>query len=187
MASSASAASTPKALKARYRRIMRFATKALIQSWFFELVLPQIGLAKFASSGRLKRVKKLAREFNSLASNLGGLMIKLGQFLSSRLDVLPEEITKELEGLQDEVNPEPSAAIRTQLESELGLPLEDAFVIFEMKPIAAASLGQAHRAKLSESLALEVGFEDVVVKVLRPGIEKIVEVDVRALRRVGKF
>lgn len=187
MASTVSATSTPRALKARYRRIMRFATKALIQSWFFELALPQIGLTKFAGRGRIKRVKKLAREFHSLAADLGGLMIKLGQFLSSRLDVLPEEITKELEGLQDEVNPEPIAAIRTQLETELGLPLEDAFVSFELEPIAAASLGQAHRAKLSESLAREAGFEDVVVKVLRPGIEKIVEVDIRALRRVGKI
>ena len=187
MSGTTSETSTPRALKARYRRIMRFATKALVQSWFFELALPQLGLGKFAARGRIKRVSKLARQFHDLAADLGGLMIKLGQFLSSRLDILPVEITSQLEGLQDEVIPEPKPAIRAQLESELGLSLETAFASFSEEPLAAASLGQAHRAKLSPSLAEEAGFEDVVVKILRPGIEKIVEVDIKALRRVGKI
>ena len=181
------ATSTPRALKARYRRIMRFATKALVQSWYFELALPSIRLGKFAARGRIKRVSKLAREFHDLAADLGGLMIKLGQFLSSRLDVLPVEITSQLEGLQDEVRPEPQSAIRDQIERELGFSIETAFSVFNEEPIAAASLGQAHRATLSPSLAEEAGFEDVVVKVLRPGIEQIVEVDIKALRQVGRI
>jgi predicted unusual protein kinase regulating ubiquinone biosynthesis (AarF/ABC1/UbiB family) len=176
-----------RALRARYRRITRFASLALAQSWWFELVLPQLGLRKLAARGRIRRIQKLARRFHVLAADLGGLMIKVGQFLSSRLDVLPVEITRELEGLQDEVAPEPFASIVAQIENELGLPLERAFEWFDESPIAAASLGQAHRARLSPGIAAEVGFTDVVVKVLRPGIEEIVEVDLVALRRVGRW
>lgn len=176
-----------RALRARYRRITRFASLALAQSWWFELVLPQLGLRKLSARGRVRRIQKLARRFHDLAADLGGLMIKVGQFLSSRLDILPVEITRELEGLQDEVEPEPFASIVAQIERELGLPLGTAFASFEEEPIAAASLGQAHRARLSPGIAAEVGFTDVVVKVLRPGIEEIVAVDLVALRRVGKW
>jgi len=174
-----------KALKARYRRIMRFATGALVQIWWFELALPQIGLGRFVAKGRLKRVTRLARKFHDLAADLGGLMIKVGQFLSSRLDVLPVEITRELEGLQDEVKPEKFEEILEQIERELGLPASQAFEYFEEIPLAAASLGQAHRARLSPALASDLGYRDVVVKVLRPGIEEIVNVDIKALRNVA--
>ncbi len=174
-----------KALKSRYRRIMRFASLALLQSWWFELFLPQIGLGRFVAKGRIKRVTRLARKFHDLAADLGGLMIKLGQFLSSRLDILPVEITQELEGLQDEVKPEKFEEILEQIERELGMPTSQAFEYFEEIPLAAASLGQAHRARLSPALASDLGYSDVVVKVLRPGIEEIVEVDIKALRKVG--
>ncbi|MEY4944797.1 MAG: hypothetical protein RL384_741 [Actinomycetota bacterium] len=129
----------------------------------------------------------MARRFHKLAAELGGLMIKAGQFLSSRLDVLPKEITSELEGLQDEVAPEPIDAILAQLSSELGMDVSLAFESFETQPLAAASLGQAHRAKLRPRFESELGFTDVVVKVLRPGIEEIVEVDLAALRKIGKW
>lgn len=180
-----SKARNTKALKSRYRRIMRFATRALVQSWWFELFLPQLGLGKLAARGRIRRLTKLARRFHDLAADLGGLMIKLGQFLSSRLDVLPVEITSQLEGLQDEVNPEKFSEILEQIEKELGLPANEAFEYFEEAPLAAASLGQAHRATLSPALALDLGYSDVVVKILRPNIEEIVEVDIKALRKVG--
>ena len=176
-----------RALRARYRRIMRFAARALAQAWWFELVLPRFGLARLAAKGRIRRLQKLSQRFHDLAADLGGLMIKVGQFLSSRLDILPPEITRELEGLQDEVAPEPLQAIVAQVERELGIPLERAFASFETAPIAAASLGQAHRARLSPGIAADLGFEQVVVKVLRPGIEQIVEVDLAALRRVGRW
>lgn len=166
---------------------MRFAARALAQAWWFELVLPRFGMSRLAARGRIRRLQKLARRFHDLAADLGGLMIKVGQFLSSRLDILPPEITRELEGLQDEVAPESLAAIVAQIERELGIPLERAFAGFEPEPIAAASLGQAHRARLSPGIAADLGFENVVVKVLRPGIEQIVEVDLAALRRVGRW
>ncbi len=114
-------------------------------------------------------------------------MIKVGQFLSSRLDVLPPEITAELEGLQDEVPPVPFPAIRALAEAELGAPLEMVFASIEETPIAAASLGQAHQARLLPANAEDTGLENVVVKVQRPGIDVIVDVDLAALRKVGRW
>lgn len=166
---------------------MRFATRAFVQAWWFELVLPRIGLGGLAARGRARRLQKLARRFHGLAVELGGLMIKVGQFMSSRLDILPPEITDELEGLQDEVAAEPFDGIRAQTEAELGMPLEAAYASFEAAPIAAASLGQAHRARLTPGIAADLGFADVVVKVQRPGIEQVVAVDLAALRRISRW
>jgi predicted unusual protein kinase regulating ubiquinone biosynthesis (AarF/ABC1/UbiB family) len=173
------------ALNARYRRITRFAALALAQTWWFELVLPRFGLARLAARSRVKRATKIARKFHDLALDLGGLMIKVGQFLSARIDVLPVEITRELEGLQDKVAPVAFDQILSLIERELEMPASVAFLHLETSPIAAASLGQAYRATLSNGLAAELGFSDVIVKVLRPGIEEIVEVDLRALRKIG--
>jgi predicted unusual protein kinase regulating ubiquinone biosynthesis (AarF/ABC1/UbiB family) len=171
--------------RARYRRILRFAAWNLAVIWWFELFLPRIGLVRVAERTRPGRMQRFARRFKVLAVELGGLMIKVGQFLSSRLDVLPPEITKELEGLQDEVPPVPFPAIRALAEQELGAPLERVFAFVEEQPIAAASLGQAHRARLLPADSAETGFKDVVVKVQRPGIGAIVDVDLAALRKVG--
>lgn len=169
----------------RYRRILRFAAWNLVVTWWYELALPRIGLAGLAERTRSSRMRKVARRFHELAIELGGLMIKVGQFMSSRLDVLPPEITKELEGLQDEVPPVPFAQIRARAEAELGMPLEQAFASFDERPIAAASLGQAHRATLTPQDAADTGLEAVVVKVQRPDIDVIVDVDLAALRKVG--
>ncbi len=178
---------TGPAFRARYRRILRFAARAMAQAWWFELVLPRFGLGRLAARGRIRRLQRLARRYRVLAADLGGLMIKVGQFLSSRLDILPPEITHELEGLQDEVAPEPFERIREQTEAELEMPLEHAYAEFDPVPIAAASLGQAHRARLTPAIASDLGFTDVVVKVQRPGIEAIVAIDLAALRRVARW
>lgn len=171
--------------RARYRRILRFAARYMVQAWWYELFLPRIGLASVAARGRAARLRGIARSFHGLAVSLGGLMIKVGQFMSSRLDVLPPEITKELEGLQDEVPPVEFTAIRALAEAELGVPLERAYTFFDPVPLAAASLGQAHRARLSPADAANAGFADVVVKVQRPGIDEIIATDLSALRKVA--
>jgi predicted unusual protein kinase regulating ubiquinone biosynthesis (AarF/ABC1/UbiB family) len=171
--------------KARYRRILRFASYHLAVTWFYELFLPRIGLHKITERTRTRRMKKFARKFHVLAVDLGGLMIKVGQFMSSRLDVLPPEITAELEGLQDEVPPVPFPAIRALAERELGVPLGQAFTWVDEVPVAAASLGQAHRAQLTPIAAADSGLTHVMLKVQRPGIDTIVDVDLKALRKVG--
>ena len=112
-------------------------------------------------------------------------MIKVGQFLSSRLDVLPREVTDELANLQDEVPAEDFTRIRELAEAELGAPLGDLFEEVDPVPLAAASLGQVHRAKLGHEH--DVGFRDVVIKVQRPGIAAIVDTDLSALSRVGTW
>lgn len=172
-------------MRARSRRILWFAARYLVQTWWFELFLPRIWLAPIAARTRSARLRRIAQHFHVLAVDLGGLMIKVGQFMSSRLDVLPPEITKELEGLQDEVPPVPFPAIRALAEAELGVELERAFSFIDPTPLAAASLGQVHRARLSDQDSADTGLLDVVVKVQRPGIGTIVDVDLSALRRIA--
>lgn len=169
----------------RYRKILRFASAHLAVTWWYEIFLPRIGLAKLAKRSRIKRMRRIAQRFYVLAVDLGGLMIKVGQYMSSRLDVLPPEITAELEGLQDEVPPVPFAAIRALAEAEFGVPLEAVFASIDENPVAAASLGQTHRARLSALDAEITGLDSVVIKVQRPNIQEIVSIDLEALRKVG--
>ncbi|RCS60154.1 AarF/ABC1/UbiB kinase family protein [Microbacterium sp. JB110] len=171
--------------RARYRRIVRFAARQLAIEWWHEILLPKVGLGRITERTRARRMTRFARGFREMAIGLGGLMIKVGQFMSSRLDVLPPELTKELEGLQDEVPAESFDDIRALAESELGMPLERAYAWIDDAPLAAASLGQAHRARLTPADAADAGFTDVVVKIQRPGIDRIVDTDLRALRKVA--
>jgi predicted unusual protein kinase regulating ubiquinone biosynthesis (AarF/ABC1/UbiB family) len=171
--------------RARYRRILRFAAWNLAVTWWYELFLPRVGLRRIADRTRTRRMQRFARRFRVLAVELGGLMIKVGQFMSSRLDVLPPEITAELEDLQDEVPAVPFPEIRALAERELGIPLAEAFAWVDETPVAAASLGQAHRAILGPLDSADTGLTGAVIKVQRPGIDDIVRIDLAALRRIG--
>ena len=172
-------------LRVRYWRIVLFFARVTASIIFWDIFLRRIGLGAWVKNTRPRRLQNIAIRFRALAIRLGGVMIKVGQFLSARLDVLPPEITDELSGLQDEVPPVDYEPIRLQTELELGSAIEKAFLTFEKDPVAAASLGQVHRAKLLPSEAEAMGFENVVVKILRPNIEQIVEVDMSAIRVVG--
>jgi len=173
--------------RARYRRILRFAARHLIATWWYELFLPRFGFAGLAERTREARLRRFAQSFRVLAVELGGLMIKLGQFMSTRLDVLPPEVTKELEDLQDEVPPVPYEAIRALAEEELGVPIHQVYAWVDEDPVAAASLGQAYRARLAPEDAANAGYDGVVIKIQRPGIGEVVAVDLSALRRVGAW
>jgi predicted unusual protein kinase regulating ubiquinone biosynthesis (AarF/ABC1/UbiB family) len=186
-------------IRARYRRIILFFARILVSVVFWDLFLPRIGFAKWSNNTRSERYRKIAVRFRSLAIQMGGVMIKVGQFLSARVDVLPEVVTTELAGLQDEVPSESFEDIRVVIETEFGIPLAEKFFEFEPIPLAAASLGQAHLAKIilnneqAEKLAINLSDSDknhpieypVVVKVQRPGIEKIIATDLTAIRTVG--
>ncbi len=172
-------------LKARYRRIMAFFTRLTVRFILWEILLPRLGLRALTRRTRSQRIQQAAREFRLLAVQLGGVMIKVGQFLSARLDILPPEATEELAGLQDEVPAEDFEAIRQLAEQELGAPLTELFAVFDPSPLAAASLGQVHRACLREDAPAAADFRKVVVKIQRPYIESLIEVDLMALRRFG--
>jgi predicted unusual protein kinase regulating ubiquinone biosynthesis (AarF/ABC1/UbiB family) len=119
---------------------------------------------------------------------MGGVMIKVGQFLSARLDVLPKEITNELSGLQDEVNPEMFSEVKKVIEAEFGVLLETKYSDFQETPLAAASIGQVHLAKLrlpDTPNGPAISFPIVAVKVQRPHIEQIVATDLSALKVVA--
>jgi predicted unusual protein kinase regulating ubiquinone biosynthesis (AarF/ABC1/UbiB family) len=152
---------------------------------FWELIFPKIGLRKLSDRTRSRRLKRIAENYHQLAVRLGGVMIKVGQFLSARMDVLPEEITDVLARLQDEVPAEDPDRIIALAEHELGAPLDNKFASFERAPLAAASLGQVHRARLKPEDAGDFGTE-VVVKVQRPDIETIIATDLSALRWTGR-
>jgi predicted unusual protein kinase regulating ubiquinone biosynthesis (AarF/ABC1/UbiB family) len=172
-------------IKTRYRRILLFFGFAIAGFIWWDIFLPRIGFGKLARQGRQERMRRLAVTFRRLAVDMGGVMIKVGQFLSARLDVLPRTITDELAGLQDEVQPETFEAIRQVIESEFGSPTNSIFCHFDPQPMASASIGQVHRARLQD-----IGgciSPDVVVKVQRPNIEMIVETDLAALKVVGSW
>ncbi|MCA9954642.1 MAG: AarF/ABC1/UbiB kinase family protein, partial [Anaerolineales bacterium] len=132
----------------RFRRILTFFARVILHLVVWDIIGGRLPLVRTAvRSSRPRRFRRWAHRFRELALNMGGVMIKLGQFLSARVDVLPPEITEELQGLQDEVTPEPSGRMISVIRAELG-PLEARFARFEEQPMAAASLGQTHRAWL---------------------------------------
>lgn len=158
----------------RYRKLLRFLGGVFVHALWWEVLLARRPL-RFLRRDPLPRWTAIARRFRVLAVEMGGVLIKLGQFLSTRVDLLPREITDELGGLQDEVPPAPFDAVVAQIEEDFGRPLGDVFARFEPAPLGAASLAQVYRAELAD------GGEEVVVKVLRPGIDVLVETDLKAI------
>ncbi len=134
-------------------------------------------LGFFISYERMSQHLKNLHRINAVlirekAIEMKGVMIKVGQFLSSRIDFLPEEYIQELSQLQDQVPPRDFEEIRQQIINAFGIPPEDIFLIFDQEPIAAASLGQVHEAELKNG-------QKVAVKIQYPDIEKIIETDIK--------
>ena len=127
----------------------------------------------------VSRAARRARRVRLVIEDLGVTAIKVGQIASTRPDVLPPEYIAELSRLQDAAPPEPPTAIRAAIVAELGAPPDAAFAEFDMVPMAAASIGQAHGAVRRDGVP-------VVVKVRRPGVVEQVNVDLDIADRVAR-
>lgn len=112
--------------------------------------------------------------------DLGPIFVKFGQILSTRRDLLPDELARELAKLQDRVPPFPGTQARSMIEKAFGKPVEDLIEEFDEKPLASASIAQVHTARLKDG-------KKVVVKVLRPGIEKTIRRDVDLLFTIARM
>jgi predicted unusual protein kinase regulating ubiquinone biosynthesis (AarF/ABC1/UbiB family) len=170
-------ATAPRSLRLRHARVLWFFGTTIAAIFFWDVALRWIGLRALSRRTAVGRFRRAAQGFRRLAARLGGVWIKVGQFLSARVDVLPEAVTAELAALQDEVNPERLEVMRSVLEGELGAPLERHYDWFDRDPLASASLGQVHRARMKSG-------EAVVVKIQRPGIDDLIRVDLAALATV---
>lgn len=163
--------------RGRYLRVLFFFARTLLHVLWWDLILRRIGFRRLSRRTAHARYPRVARRFRTLATRLGGIWIKVGQFLSARLDVLPESVTRELAHLQDEVSAEPLAAMRPVLAESFGPEFESLFVWIDREPLASASLGQVHRARLADG-------SRAVVKIQRPQIRDLIAVDLSALSRV---
>jgi len=175
----------------RFRRILVFFARVILHLIIWDILGGRVPLLRTAvRQSRPRRFRRWAHAFRELALDMGGVMIKLGQFLSARVDVLPLEITEELAGLQDEVTPEETWRIMSVIQAELG-DVQQRFAEIEETPLAAASLGQTHRAWLKSAdgqtaVSTRAG-QAVVIKVQRPNIASVVETDLAALRIVARW
>ena len=157
----------------RYRQIVE-----ILADYGFGAVLAQMGLSDRLNVPRRWRRRRdipgdamtNPRRLRRALEELGPTFIKFGQILSTRSDVMPPEYLEELSYLQDEVPPVSWEEAKEVVESELEVPIEDLFAQVDPVPIASASLAQVHVARL-------VGGEEVVVKIQRPNLEKMVNLD----------
>jgi ubiquinone biosynthesis protein len=120
------------------------------------------------------------RRLREMFDELGPTFVKFGQLLSTRPDIVPQDIVAELRKLQDDVSPVPYDLIAGVVRSELELTVEQAFLSFEQDPIAAASIGQVHRATLPNG-------DEVIVKVQRPDAPRQIESDLQLMRTAARF
>lgn len=134
----------------------------------------------FSEEKQKKRRKKTAAWLKERVLQLGPTFIKLGQLSSTRSDLFPREYVDELTKLQDRVPAFSSKKAQDFIEKELGAPLDVLFKLFEDQPIAAASLGQVHRAILHNG-------EKVIVKVQRPGLKRLFDIDLRNLKLIAEY
>ena len=141
-------------------------------------LLASAGRALRLEAPKAREPKPLEAHLREALEELGPAFVKLGQLLAGRSDLLPPAYANELRRLREDAAPVPVEEIRQALAEELGAPPEEVFAEFEDEPLAAASIGQVHRARLSDG-------SRVALKVRRPGIEQVVEADLRLLMRLA--
>ena len=164
---------SPLALAHRFIVLLGLILRAA--ALYLRLVLDSRKLWRLDAAQRIEVQRCFAARFVRVAMRFRGGLIKVGQVASLRIDVVPEEVTDELALLQDRVDPHPFEEIAHQIETETGRPVDALFESFDREPLASASLGQVHRARDREG-------RELAVKVLYPGIEQQVAVDLAATR-----
>jgi len=168
------------AIGLRNLRRVREILSVLVLDYGFGYVFDQLGISRLLPIARRRRPARERpelpgpRRLRLALAELGPTFIKLGQVLSIRVDLLPAPTVAELRQLQDEAPAVSFDEIRGVVETELGRPIEQCFVSFDPVPLASASLGQVHVAVLP-------GGDEVTVKVLRPGVRRVVEEDLQIL------
>lgn len=176
-------------LRKRYKHFRRYREIAnILVKHGFGFLVHQLGMVQFLSYPAKIFLRKNGESMplsvpvrlRVVLEELGPTFIKLGQVLSTRPDLLPWEYIHELEKLQDRVPPFPWEEVKSQVQMELGQPVDDIYQDFSREPLAAASIGQVHTARLKTG-------EKVVVKVQRPGIRKIIETDLEILHDVARL
>lgn len=178
--SAAADAATPTRIDwQRYRTLRRFFLSLLIQVLWWDVIF-NLPVLRWFRPEPLRRWQRMARRYAELATRMGGILIKLGQFLSTRVDIFPAEVTGELSGLQDRVPPDPVESVARVIENDFNRPIAELFPSFSPVPAGAASLAQAHIARLPTG-------ESVAVKVLRPKIHLYVRTDLDALHLVFRW
>ncbi|XP_004302218.1 PREDICTED: uncharacterized aarF domain-containing protein kinase At4g31390, chloroplastic [Fragaria vesca subsp. vesca] len=161
----------------RTLEIWGFVVSFLVKAWW--------NTKKFTYRGGMTEEKKtlrrkaLAKWLKENILRLGPTFIKIGQQFSTRVDILAQEYVDQLSELQDQVPPFPSETAVSIVEEELGAPVNEIFDRFDYEPIAAASLGQVHRARLKG--------KEVVIKVQRPGLKDLFNIDLKNLRVIAEY
>ncbi|NCT83641.1 MAG: ubiquinone biosynthesis regulatory protein kinase UbiB [Comamonadaceae bacterium] len=170
---------------------MRFVSRLLVILW----TVWRFGLDDLALSGLrrrrfqvLRRATRLGRRWREprgvrlrlALERLGPIFVKFGQVLSTRRDLLPNDVALELAKLQDRVPPFPAAVSREMVERAFGRPLEELFASFDAEPVASASIAQVHFATLKDG-------REVAVKVLRPGMLDVIDDDLALMRRLAAW
>jgi ubiquinone biosynthesis protein len=164
-----------KALERRGRRVSRYAqiTRIAIRNGLG----PSLGLGRHIEDGEARQIP-FARRLRHSLEQCGGMFVKAGQVASTRSDLVSPPVAEELSHLQDNVAPAPPDGVRELLEEELGSPVDEVFAEFDSQPLAAASIGQVHRARLH-------GGQQVIVKIQRPGIADSVNRDLDVLNQLA--
>ena len=161
-------------------------TNVLVRHGFSSLLRRNGGGASTGAEGAANDVdirndpQQAAVRIREALEELGPTFVKVGQILSTRADLIPPQIVKELQRLQDDAPPLPFSEVKTAIEQGLGCPVDEAYSFIDETPLASASMAQAHAAKLIDGT-------EVVIKVQRPGIAGTIRADLDLLRLFARF